>query len=184
MGGKWNVADGQDSKPYASIWEQVKSMTIDGARYIRSSFFGGIVLVKASAAIVFGASDVLNVSFAERDGEENSTLRLGAVFAVSGLGCIVGPLLADLLMGPKPTANSLQIACIWSFLAMAVGYLGLGLTSKFSHVCLFSAVRAVGGSVLWIDSSVILQVRFLFAKNSRSNGVGIRAHSLCLSTMS
>ena len=157
VGGKWNVADSHD-KVYESVWEQVRGMTVDGARYIRGSSFGGIVFLKASAAILFGASDVLNVSFSERGGMDKSSERLGVLFALSGVGCMMGPLLVDQIRGPKPSPNFLQVACIGSLMGITAGYLGMGLTHQFGYTCLFSGIRAMGSSVLWIDSSLILQV--------------------------
>lgn len=159
IGGEYNAAEGHERK-YESVWEQIKGMTVDGARYLCSSFFGGIVFVKASGAILFGASDVLNVSFAERDveAEGNASLRMGAIFAASGIGCLLGPLGADYAKGETPPASYLQLGFIGGLSFLTAGYFALGLTQNFLLICLISVFRAAGSSLLWIDSSVILQM--------------------------
>ena len=45
-------------------------MTLDGIRYARDSYFGPLVFLKASSALLFVATDVLNVSFSEEDNGE------------------------------------------------------------------------------------------------------------------
>ena len=111
VGGNWKVAP--DTK-YESVWQQIKGMTVDGAKYLSSSFFGGLVFFKASAALVTGATNVLNVSLSERDDtgtwllkELDTEQKLGILFSITGIGCILGPLVADPLTDiEKPKANN------------------------------------------------------------------------------
>jgi MFS family permease len=53
--------------------------------------------------------------------------------------------------------KSLQLACLYSLLLSAVGTLLTGLPSPFWILCVWSAVRSMGSSVLWINSSLLLQ---------------------------
>jgi len=55
------------------------------------------VLLKASGGIVHGAADVINVSCSKLHGMngKNSPMLLGILFAAMGVGCAIGPLVAD-----------------------------------------------------------------------------------------
>jgi hypothetical protein len=183
-----------DKKIYANLFRQVWGMTADGAEYIRSSSFGSIIFLKASAALLYGASNVLNVSLSEQldddptttgfmmtttgvvDDDDNddisnadalaalgdgSSERLGLLYGVVGLGSILGPVLHDVLIGHRAGPPTLQMACIASLLIITTAYLGMGLFAKhqFAYLIFFSAIRSMGAAALWIDSSVMLQVR-------------------------
>lgn len=160
VGGNWKVAP--DTK-YESVWQQIKGMTVDGARYLSTSFFGGLVFFKASAALVTGATNVLNVSLSERDDsgtwllkELDTEQKLGILFSITGIGCILGPLVADPLTNiGQPRA--LQLACIWGFVAVTIGCFGIGIFHPFWSVCFFTAVRSAGAGILWLDSQFLLQ---------------------------
>ena len=160
VGGNWKVAP--DTK-YESVWQQIKGMTVDGAKYLSTSFFGGLVFIKASAALVTGATNVLNVSLSERDDGDVWPLRnvdteqkLGILFAITGIGCILGPLVADPLTNIEQP-KALQLACIWGFVAVTVGCFGVGIFYPFWAVCLFTAVRSAGSGILVLDSQFLLQ---------------------------
>lgn len=162
VGGNWKVSP--DNK-YNSVWDEIKGMTVDGAKYLSTSFFGGLVFFKASCALVTGATNVLNVSLSERsDGDETMWIlrnmdteqRLGILFSITGIGCIMGPLLADPLTSVEQP-RALQLACIYGFIAVTIGCFGVGVFHPFWMVCVFSAVRSAGGGILWLDSQFLLQ---------------------------
>jgi hypothetical protein len=92
MGGKWDVSPDEH---YNSLWDAIKSMLSDGFKYLRTSYFGALVLIKASDTLTWGAVNVLNVSFSERGDIEGRSTRLGMIFAAVGVGCLVGPLIFD-----------------------------------------------------------------------------------------
>ena len=141
------------------------SMTKEGVAYLGSQSWGAFVLLKFSAALIYGSADVLNVSFSEQGEEsssginlEDSSVRLGALFAFVGVGCIIGPILIE----PYSHVNdvsSLERACLVSYLLMALGYFGLWqFNHEFLLICIFSAVRAAGSNIVWIYSSLLLQI--------------------------
>jgi hypothetical protein len=77
-------------------------MTKEGVAYLGSQSWGAFVLLKFSAALIYGSADVLNVSLSEQGGDsssdvnlEDSSKRLGILFAFVGVGCIVGPILIE-----------------------------------------------------------------------------------------
>lgn len=91
VGGTRNVAE-QADKSLKSLWAQLKGMTGDVFDYLRGSFFGPLVLLKASGGIIYGGGDVLSVTFSEPNGmnDKNSPLLLGILFASVGVGCTIG----------------------------------------------------------------------------------------------
>jgi predicted MFS family arabinose efflux permease len=141
------------------------SMTKEGVAYLGSQSWGAFVLLKFSAALIYGSADVLNVSFSEQGEESSSDInlgdsskRLGILFAFVGVGCIIGPILIE----PYSHVNdvsSLERSCLVSYLLMALGYFGLWqFNHEFFLICIFSAIRAAGSNIVWIYSSLLLQI--------------------------
>ena len=159
VGGSWNPVDNNESEDeeHLTLWEKSKSMAVDGAVYLRSSFFGSLVLLKFSAAWVYGAIDILEVSFSERGDEEANSVRLGLLFAFSGVGCLLGTLLTEYCTDMSDP-RSLQRACVWSFLFMALSFLGMGIVPAFAGPCIFTIVNSASSTLLWIASDLLLQV--------------------------
>ncbi|CAB9505976.1 Pfam:DUF894 [Seminavis robusta] len=156
VGGTWNVAS--DAEKHLTVLGQIKGMAVDGFNYLRTSFFGALVLLKASNCVSVGASDVLNVSFSEPNGMDDpyTSTRLGVLFACMGFGCFLFPLMADRLVDMKhPT--SIQKMCIVSLAISALGFGGIAFFEPFWCICFFTLVRAGGASVNWILSSILLQ---------------------------
>lgn len=157
IGGTWNVATEDNTGVIESRWHRIHGMAIDGVKYTYNSFWGGLVLLKASGGICYGGADVLNVSYSEPNGvDKNSPARLGLLFACMGVGCTIGPLVADPFTNMKEPI-SMQKACIVALAFTALGCLGMGLFDPFWSICAFTVVRAGGSSTNWIYSSVILQ---------------------------
>ncbi|KAL7535651.1 hypothetical protein ACHAWF_005222 [Thalassiosira exigua] len=141
---------------------QFTKMTSEGLAYLRSKPWGPFVFLKFCAALIYGAADVLNVSFSER-GEgldairmEGSSKRLGMLFGAVGMGCFFGPVIVDRFTR-MDNAASLERACLGSFLLMAVGCYGLSRVKDFFWVCVFTSLRSAGSSIIWIQSSLLLQ---------------------------
>jgi len=166
---------GEENKPITNTslncCHQFNGMTIQGINYLRSKPWGPFVLLKFCAALIYGAADVLNVSYSERgldDGddamttEESSSQRLGILFAFVGIGCFIGPIVADPFTD-MDRSESLERMCWISFLSMAVGCYGLSQVESFGWVCVMTSVRSAGSSIVWIDSSLLLQK---FASNN------------------
>lgn len=146
---------------------QFTKMVAEGLAYIRSQPWWPFVLFKACAALVYGAADVLNVSFAERvvgsGGDavatnvmEGSSQRLGMLFAFVGVGCFLGPLIVDRFTR-MDDVRSLERACMGSFLLMVIGCYGLSCVEGFMWVCAFTSVRSAGSS-----GEVLLDAHYLF----------------------
>ena len=153
---------------WISLAEAAKMMT-DGFTYLRSKSWGALVFLKFCACLVYGSADVLNVAFSERTSTygdsndvalEGSSGRLGILFASVGVGCFVGPVVIEKVTDVEKT-TSLEMACIVSYLLLGLGYFGMAGIEGFTSICFFNAVRAAGSSIVWIYSSLLLQVRLL-----------------------
>jgi MFS family permease len=131
-------------------------MIVQGVQYLRHSFFGGIVFLKAAAFLVCGANDVLNVSYSERGTMDHRSSRLGLLFGSVGVGCFIGPLFSD-KYNDMSNPKIIQTICLVGFAVMTVGCIMMGVATDFYMVLFSSAFRSMGCSVVWINSSLLLQ---------------------------
>ena len=150
IGGSWTVEKKKSSVP------SEQNMISQGLAYLRNSFFGGLVFLKAAAFIICGANDVLNVSYSERGMAEHRATRLGLLFGSVGVGCVIGPLISD-KYNDMNNPKVIQLVCIVGFAVMTVGCILMGTATEFSMVLFSSAFRSMGCSVIWINSSLLLQ---------------------------
>jgi MFS family permease len=160
----------QEAHKSTSPCQQYHTMVVDGVKYLQGSYFGGLIFLKGTAALGFGACDILNVAFSEQtsysseynvDSEEtmnavSSNRKLGILFSLVGIGCLLGPLVADpwIDVGRPVT---LQVSCIIAFGLSAVGYFGWAAIPSFWPVAIFAVIRAAGSSNIWIHSTLLLQ---------------------------
>ena len=147
----------KSSHHYCSWWNQIVKMTWEGIHYMRASPYGALVWIKFSGALLFGASDVMLAAFASNSSSgELQSRKLGYLFASVGVGAMMGPLLSD----PCIDMNRLvtvQRLCVVSFAVICIGYIGIGASSSFAVLCVFTMIRASGMAVAWIDSTLLIQ---------------------------
>jgi MFS family permease len=137
-------------------------MTKEGISYLASQSWGAFVLLKFFASLIYGAADVLNVSFSEQ--AENSSemknldnnSKLGILFAIVGIGSILGPIIIEPCTHMEKIP-SLERACLISFFLMALGYCGQWQFDQFISICIFALVRSAGANIVWVYSSLLLQ---------------------------
>ena len=164
IGGTWNASsmDLATNQCQENSWDVLRTMTLEGLNFLKSSPCGAFIFLKTSGAVIYGACDVLNVSFSEADYSRYSIAnmtageKLGILFTSTGAGCIVGPVIADRLTRMDVPA-SLQKACICGLAIASSGCIGMSFTLPFPFVCLFTAVRSAGDSINWVDSSLLIQ---------------------------
>jgi hypothetical protein len=151
--GEYNVSESEkESHSVADAIESIK----DGAHYLSSSFFASIIFFKASGALAWGACDILNVVLSEEGDAKDSNQKVGILFCLAGIGCLLGPLLTEPFVDvAKP--SSLQLSCVLSFAVSAIGYLGWSFPSHFLVISLFALIRSAGSSIIWINSTLLLQ---------------------------
>jgi hypothetical protein len=160
VGGKWNVAK-EESISIANPLQLIiayKVLTYEGIQYLSKCSFAIFVTLKSTGAVTFGCSDVLNVRLSHKaDDEARDSTRLGVLFAMFGLGCLIGPLISDRFVSMK-RPRSILGACVIAFAVLSMGFAGIGLSRSFHSVCISTVIRGCGSSVLWINSTLLLQV--------------------------
>ncbi|MGQ9889709.1 MAG: MFS transporter [Aggregatilineales bacterium] len=128
----------------------------EGLRFVRRRpDVGAVLLVKFGNSI--GNIDTLMTIYATQvfvlgaDGQ----LSLGIMYSAFGVGAILGPLLLNRFNdGSVPVMRRLiGLGFAW----IALGWLVLGAAGSLIVVCLALLARAMGGSVNWTYSSIIIQ---------------------------
>lgn len=132
-------------------------MLCDVLQYLRHSGFGLLVLMKSTGSVVWGFGDILNVSYSTIPGDEEATSRrLGLIYSCLGIGCLVGPGMANMFTDPERPAT-FQFACVTAVAVMMMGWFGIGNAPNFGTICAFTALKTIGTSTIWVNSSLILQ---------------------------
>ena len=143
---------------------------IDGFRYLWGRPYLLILsLIKASGSLVWGAVNVLEISFADNVFpltlfplaealriEDGGTASLGIIYVVSGLGTGLGPLFMRRALGSRPPRLILGAAI--GMALVAVGIWGLGIAPTFGLFLLATFVRTVGSGTMWVFSAVLFQI--------------------------
>ena len=80
---------------------------------------------------------------------------IGVLFAARGIGTAVGPIAARRLAGEGK--NSLTISIGIAFLIGGVGYIAFGAATSFVFALIVLGIAHMGGSILWVFSTVLLQ---------------------------
>lgn len=163
--GPWNVSeqtvqgkDQLDSQPYTSVGSKTMTMMLDGVRYMYSSPWGPLVFIKISVMLM--VVDVVSVSFASKNtggNESLASLRLGLLFGGMGIGCFVGPVVAErFVFMDRP--ETLQQSCIISIGISAMMCFLMGIPQvPFAALCVLTGIRAAGVSIAWINSCLLIQ---------------------------
>ncbi len=84
-------------------------------------------------------------------------LATGLLFAARGLGALVGPLLARLVSGDKPSPRAIVILCALSTLGYGAFYAVFPLAEWFWLALLLVALAHIGGGAQWSLSTIGLQ---------------------------
>ncbi len=171
IGGKWDASVSDDGHVHVqaeeiqklTIWERVKDMTVEGMRYIMNSSFWPLLFMRTSTCLVYGGTDILSVSFAEEGpnlDEAAISLRLGAMYFMTGFGCLVGPLISEQFTS-MAAPKTILLSCVYGFAVMGLGCFGMWYFPSFHCTTFFTFLRAAGSCVSWVDGLVLLQVRMI-----------------------
>ena len=96
------------------------------------------------------------IAFSEAGDPADSNWKVGMLFSVVGIGCLVGPLLAEPYLDiERPT--TVQLAIVLAFGLSTIGYFGWSFKFSFVWICLVALVRSAGSSIIWINSTLLLQ---------------------------
>jgi MFS family permease len=161
VGGEWTVAKGcvHSHNPIQLLIEY-RDLILEGVHYLATCSFAMLVTLKSSCAIIIGGADVLNVQLSHQaEDEDRDSTRLGILLAMFGLGFFIGPLVSDRFISMKQPRSILG-ACVIGFALIFMGFIGMGLSTSFHSICFSTVIRGSGSSVLWINSTLLLQVMY------------------------
>lgn len=117
---------------------------------------GYLVLLSLAGRDRFGEIPEATSSASELAAAVGATaVATGALYSARGVGTGLGPLLANRVYGKSDAALRRQITA--GFVVAAVGYALFGFTTSLWAACVFVAVAHVGGSALWVASTVLWQ---------------------------
>ena len=80
---------------------------------------------------------------------------IGVLYAARGIGTALGPIAARHVGDESP--RSMQTAIGLAFLMGGIFYIGFGASTNFSLAIIMLVVAHAGGSILWVNSTVLLQ---------------------------
>ena len=131
--------------------------TLEGAAYVRARpRVLAYLAVKPAWGLGGGILTLLGV-FGEKIftvGGRAAT-GIGVLYAARGIGTAVGPIVARRVAGGS--RGSMQAAIGLSFVVGGLFYAAFGLSRNFAVALVVLAVAHMGGSVLWVFSTVLLQ---------------------------
>uniref|UniRef100_A0A7S4ER63 Major facilitator superfamily (MFS) profile domain-containing protein n=1 Tax=Pseudo-nitzschia australis TaxID=44445 RepID=A0A7S4ER63_9STRA len=175
-------ATNDDSNSASSL-----TMYVRGLRFllVQEPLVGTYALLKGSAAWAYGAADVLNVAFSARGSETNlslTSLKLGILFGSIGVGCIIGSILTDVLSSLSRPKRIVKL-CLMGYVSMSIGLFQMALFPNFfASICISGVVRSMGASVIWINSTLLVQKftppGLLGRVNSIETGVALLGEAL------
>lgn len=142
----------------------------EGFRYLwHFPFLLVISLVKGAGSFVWGAINVLEVSYANDvyplastaftrwlSIEDGGTATLGLIYVMSGLGTGLGPLLMRRWLGDS--TKRLMVGISIGFFLTAIGILTLGLVTTLPAYLGATFIRTFGTGTMWVFSAVLLQI--------------------------
>ena len=131
--------------------------TIEGAHYVRHRpRVLAYLLVKTSWGMGGGILTLLAV-FGERifPVAGKAATGIGVLFTARGIGTAVGPIVARRWTGE--TRKQMQTAVGIAFLMGGTFYIAFAVSRSFVWALVFLALAHMGGSILWVFSTVLLQ---------------------------
>lgn len=139
---------------------------LDGFRYLLNEpFILGIALAKAGGSLVWGAINVLEITYANelfplqnssRFGiSDPGTATLGLIYVVSGIGTGLGPLAVRHILGDTP--RRLMMGVSLGFIIMTIGTAWLSAVDQLTTLLMATVIRTLGTGTLWVFASALLQ---------------------------
>ncbi len=130
---------------------------IDGLRYLkRHPDIFTIALHKAAVALFITGFQVVQVAIAREVFVMGvgGGVSLGILFATTGVGSGIGPIVARYFTGDRD--RPLRLGIFWGYLTAALG-LAIGASlSSFGVVLCGTFLRGFGGSIVWVFSTQLL----------------------------
>jgi MFS family permease len=131
--------------------------TVEGVRYVwkRPRVFAALMVKPAWG--MGGAILALLAVFGERifPVGGSAAVGIGVLYAARGIGTAIGPFAARRFFGE--TRGQMQLAIGISFFIGGVFYIAFGCATNFFFALLMLLIAHMGGSILWVFSTVLLQ---------------------------
>ena len=130
----------------------------DGIRYIRgSSHVAALLFVKAGWGLAGGILLLLTI-FGQRvfPVGGSTAAGIGALYGARGIGAALGPILLRYILGQKPSA--LRRAIGPAYFIIGVFYAALSWAPGLATAAVCVLFAHFGGSILWVFSTVLLQM--------------------------
>ena len=131
--------------------------TLEGARYVwqRPRVFA-LMMVKPAWGVGGGILTLLAV-FGERifPVGGKAAIGIGILYAARGIGTAIGPIAMRRFAGE--TRETMQTAIGIAFLIGGIGYIAFGGATNFILAIIVLMVGHMGGSIVWVNSTVLLQ---------------------------
>ena len=143
-------------QPPRKVRDKTERTFVDGLRYLRRHpETAAALFVKAGQSIT--SADTLLIFFGTQVfvlGDQGIT-SMAILWAAFGLGAIIGPLIANRFSDDSVRVLRRLIGI--GFALIALGWLFWGVAPSLEFLALAVVVRAMGGSINWTYSSVIIQ---------------------------
>lgn len=156
--GTYNVvADGEGRDHRDSHPNTCLNSTRTFTKYLQGCKFAALTLMKSSGSLVWGAEDILGVLYSNEEGDEDETsLRMGALFSVIGFGCLVGPTLSNYFTDPTQP-KTIQVSCVVGLAILTLGWFVISTAQSYWFFVLLSFFRVMGSSIIYVNSTLLLQ---------------------------
>ncbi len=133
------------------------TQTIEGVKYVKGRpRVLALLLVKPAWGLGGGILTLLAV-FGEKifPVGNSAATGIGVLFAARGIGTAVGPIVARRISGEG--AKRMQTSIGIAFLIGGLFYIAFGSTNSFLIALIVLGIAHMGGSILWVFSTVMLQ---------------------------
>ena len=130
---------------------------IEGVRYVRARpRVFALLMVKPAWGMGGGILTLLAV-FGEKifPVGRNAATGIGILYAARGIGTAIGPIAMRRFAGE--TRASMQKAIGIAFLMGGIFYVAFGAATSFALALVILMIAHMGGSILWVNSTVLLQ---------------------------
>ena len=131
--------------------------TLEGIRYVRTRPRVIALLAVKPAWGLGGGILVLLAVFGEKifPVGQNAATGIGVLYAARGIGTAIGPVFARRLAGES--RPRMQVIIGLSFLVGGIFYAAFGGATNYAFALLMLLIAHMGGSILWVFSTVLLQ---------------------------
>jgi predicted MFS family arabinose efflux permease len=168
----WLISRMQFEEPHAELSGPLRakdlvdfSPVLEGIRYVRNDVRLTAALFVKAGLFMIGPGWVLFTVMGRQyfpvrlpglDPERGAVLGMSLLLGARGVGALIGPLVSASWAGHRE--SRLRLGILAGFLAAAAGYVLLGKAPTLLWACACAALGHVGGSVIWVFSTTLLQL--------------------------